>query len=84
MLVLTRKKGESIIVDDCIEISVISVEGDVIKLGIKAPQHISIHRKEIFLQIQQENKLAAEVNFDFDELRVSELLKKITKKNKNN
>ena len=58
MLVLGRKKGESIIIDDQIEIIVISVEGETVKLGIEAPKHITIHRKEVYLEIQEENKKA--------------------------
>lgn len=58
MLVLGRKKGESIVVDDSIEITVTAVEGDTVKLGITAPKHITIHRKEIYLEIQEENKQA--------------------------
>ena len=58
MLVLGRKVGESIIIDDKIEITVTSIEGDLIKLGISAPKEIPIHRKEIYLEIQEENKSA--------------------------
>ncbi len=66
MLVLGRKKGESIIIDDHIEITVTAVEGDTVKLGITAPKHISIHRKEIYLEIKAENKLAtvSELNLE--------------------
>ncbi|WP_341202116.1 carbon storage regulator CsrA [Planomicrobium okeanokoites] len=58
MLVLGRKKGESIIIDDQIEIIVTSVEGETVKLGIEAPKQITIHRKEVYLEIQEENKKA--------------------------
>lgn len=58
MLVLGRKKGESIIVDDNIEITVTAIEGDMVRLGINAPKHITIHRKEVYLEIQEENKQA--------------------------
>ena len=58
MLVLGRKKGESIVIDDHIEITVTSVEGETVKLGIEAPKHITIHRKEVYLEIQEENKRA--------------------------
>ena len=58
MLVLGRKKGESIVIDDHIEITVTSVEGETVKLGIEAPRHITIHRKEVYLEIQEENKRA--------------------------
>jgi carbon storage regulator len=69
MLVLGRKKGESIVVDDNIEITVTAIEGDTVKLGISAPKHIAIHRKEIYLEIQEENRLAVASELDFgDEL----------------
>jgi carbon storage regulator len=55
MLVLTRKPKESIMIGDDIEITVVSIEGDQIKLGINAPKNVDIHRKEIYLSIQQEN-----------------------------
>ena len=58
MLVLTRKAGESIIIADNIEITIIDTKGDQIKLGIKAPRDVEIHRKEIYDVIQQENKQA--------------------------
>ncbi|UJF27085.1 carbon storage regulator CsrA [Planococcus sp. 107-1] len=58
MLVLGRKKGESIVVDDNIEITVTAIEGDMVRLGINAPKHITIHRKEVYLEIQEENKQA--------------------------
>lgn len=60
MLVLTRKKGQSIIIGDSIEIIVLDVQGDQIKLGVNAPRDVPIHRKEVFLEIQDENKKAAE------------------------
>lgn len=58
MLVLGRKKGESIVIDDNIEITVTAIEGDMVRLGISAPKHITIHRKEVYLEIQEENKQA--------------------------
>ncbi|MEK3772571.1 carbon storage regulator CsrA [Paenibacillus sp. FSL R5-0887] len=58
MLVLTRKKGESIIIQNDIVVTVLSVEGDVVKIGISAPKDIDIYRKEIFDAIQQNNQNA--------------------------
>ena len=58
MLVLTRKLNESIMIGNDIEITVLAVEGEQIKLGINAPKKIEIHRKEIYLSIQQENNQA--------------------------
>ncbi|NQD65112.1 carbon storage regulator CsrA [Bacillus haikouensis] len=59
MLVLTRKTGEAIQIGEDIEISVVSVKGDQVKLGINAPKNIEIHRKEIYLTIQEENTEAS-------------------------
>ena len=59
MLALSRKKGESIIIGDHIEIVVLSVSGDQVKLGIAAPRSIAVNRKEIYEQIQIENRKAA-------------------------
>ncbi|TKH33162.1 carbon storage regulator [Paenibacillus polymyxa] len=58
MLVLSRKKGESIVIDNNIVITVLSVEGDNVRLGISAPKDIDIYRKEIFDAIQQNNQKA--------------------------
>lgn len=58
MLVLTRKLNESIMIGNDIEITVLAVEGEQIKLGINAPKKVDIHRKEIYLSIQQENNQA--------------------------
>ena len=59
MLVLTRRTNQSIKIGDDIEITVIEVRGDQVRLGITAPRDIAVHRKEIYLQIQQENVKAA-------------------------
>ncbi len=58
MLALTRKKGESIIIGDNVEVLVISIQGEQVKLGIVAPKTISVHRKEIYDQIKLENEEA--------------------------
>jgi carbon storage regulator len=68
MLVLGRKKGESIIIDDNIEITITSIEGETVKLGIEAPKQITIHRKEIYLEIQEENKQAASNTINVSDL----------------
>ncbi len=62
MLALTRKKGQSIIVDDNIEITVVEVKGDQVRLGISAPRNVKILRKEIFDEIRAENMAAAGVS----------------------
>jgi carbon storage regulator len=55
MLALTRKKSESIMINDNIEVIVLGIQGEQVKLGIIAPKHIPVHRKEIYEQIQAEN-----------------------------
>ncbi|UYG93877.1 carbon storage regulator CsrA [Cytobacillus firmus] len=62
MLVLTRRLKESIMIGDDIEISILSIEGDQVKLGISAPKNVDIHRKEIYLSIQQENSSATQTD----------------------
>jgi carbon storage regulator len=59
MLVLTRKLKEAIQIGDDIEITVLAIQGDQVKLGINAPKHVEIHRKEIYLAIQKENSEAS-------------------------
>jgi carbon storage regulator len=59
MLILTRKSDESVIVDGKIEVKIISIRGDQVRLGFSAPRDISIHRKEVFEAIGRENVLAA-------------------------
>lgn len=58
MLVLTRKKGEAIILNDNIEVVIVGIDGEQVKLGINAPKNIDVHRKEVYLAIQEENMSA--------------------------
>ncbi len=57
MLVLTRKRDESIIISDNIVITVIGIRGDKVRFGIEAPKEVSIHRQEVYEAIQRENIL---------------------------
>lgn len=59
MLVLTRKLGESIAIDDHIKITVVQIKGKQVRLGIKAPKETKIHREEVYDAIQDQNKEAA-------------------------
>lgn len=68
MLVLTRKLNESIIIGDEVKITVVEVKGEQVKLGISAPKRISVHREEVYLEIQKENKKAVETGVDIEEL----------------
>lgn len=56
MLALTRKKGEALVINNNIEVTILEIRGDQIKIGISAPKDVPIYRKEVYLQIQQENK----------------------------
>lgn len=58
MLVLTRKVSESIMIGDDIEVTVIRVAGDKVRFGINAPTSVAVHRKEVFDEIQRENRAA--------------------------
>jgi carbon storage regulator len=64
MLVLSRKTNESIQIGDNIEITVLSVSGDQVKIGINAPKNIEIHRKEVYITIQNENNQATHASVD--------------------
>ncbi|WP_047984508.1 carbon storage regulator CsrA [Ornithinibacillus californiensis] len=68
MLVLTRKLNDAIQIGDDIEIKVLAIEGDQIKLGIAAPKNIEIYRKEIYLDIQNQNNEAANISADLIKL----------------
>lgn len=59
MLALSRKKGESLVVNNNIEITVMDIRGDQVKIGIKAPKEVPVYRKEIYMQIEDANKEAA-------------------------
>ena len=58
MLALTRKKGESLVINNNIEITVLEIRGDQIKIGISAPKEVPIYRKEVYVLIQKENEEA--------------------------
>lgn len=75
MLVITRKKGESILIGDDIEITVSKIEDGSVKLAIKAPKEMAILRKELFEEVQIENKEASNMNID--------ILKNLKMNNKN-
>lgn len=73
MLVLSRKKNESIIIGDHIEVKVLAVEGDQVKLGIVAPKSVKVHRSEVFEAIREQNKEALNTS--------TNLLNQLKKKN---
>jgi len=67
MLVLTRKVDECVMIGDDVEVMVVGLEGDQVKIGIEAPRDIPIHRKEVYEEIQQENIAAAQAPGASDE-----------------
>jgi len=62
MLVLSRKKGQSIMIGNDIEISIIDIQGEQVRIGINAPRNVTVHRKEVFEEIIKENREAALVS----------------------
>jgi carbon storage regulator len=68
MLALTRKKGEALVVNNNIEITVLEIRGEQVKFGISAPKDVPVYRKEVYLQIQKENRAAIDVD-GLDELK---------------
>lgn len=81
MLILTRRKNESIIIDDQIKVTVLELDNNRVQLGIEAPRDISIHREEVYLEIQEENRKAALARVDLSLLKES-LSKGIEEKEK--
>lgn len=59
MLALSRKKNEAIVINNNVEITILEVKGDQVKLGITAPKEIPVYRREVYLQIQEANREAA-------------------------
>lgn len=68
MLALARKINQSIMIGNDVEITLLEIKGDQIKIGIKAPKNVPIYRKEIYAQIQEENKSAGQA-VDVDKIR---------------
>ena len=68
MLALSRKQGESIVIGNNIEITVLEAKGDQVKIGISAPKSVPVCRKEIYAQIQEENREAV-ANLDVESLK---------------
>ena len=61
MLALSRKKNEALIINNNIEITILEIKGEQVKIGISAPKEVPIYRKEVYIQIQNENKEATDV-----------------------
>lgn len=76
MLVLTRKLGESIAIDDHIKIVVVQIKGKQVRLGIKAPKETKIHREEVYQAIQDQNTEASQADLG----SISDLANELNKK----
>ena len=64
MLVLTRKRNQSIMVNDNIELTIIDIQGDQVRVGINAPKDVKVFRKEVYVEMTEENKEASNVTMD--------------------
>jgi len=60
MLVLSRQRDETIMIGDAVEITIVDIRGDKVRLGINAPPQVAVHRKEVYEAIKAENRRAAE------------------------
>ena len=69
MLALARKTNESIMIGNDIEVTLLEIKGDQVKLGISAPKSVAVYRKEIYLQIQEANKEAAGQQIDTEAMK---------------
>ena len=78
MLVLTRKRNQSIVVNDNIELTIIDIQGDQVRLGINAPKDVKVFRKEVYVEMTEENQRASNVQMD-----ALNMLKNAIKKQKN-
>ena len=59
MLVLSRRVGQSIVIGDDVTVTVLEVRGDVVRVGVGAPRHVSVHREELWRELEEANKAAA-------------------------
>lgn len=62
MLALSRKKGEALVINNNVEVTVLEIKGEQVKLGINAPKEVPVYRKEVYVQIQDANKEAVNVD----------------------
>lgn len=62
MLALSRKKNEALIINNNVEITILEVKGDQVKIGIEAPREVPVYRKEVYLQIQEANAASADTS----------------------
>ena len=66
MLILTRKQGEGIAIGNDIRVSILDIHGKSVRIGIQAPKHVPVHREEIYLKVQEQNRIAASESMNAD------------------
>lgn len=82
MLVLSRQRDETIMIGDDIELTVVDIRGDKVRIGIKAPAHVAVHRKEIYDAIKRENEQAAMLGGgDLGAIRPGDINQRRTRRN---
>ena len=69
MLALSRKKGEALVVNNNVEITILEIKGEQVKIGITAPKEVPIYRKEVYVQIQEANKEAMDAESAMEGLK---------------
>ncbi len=69
MLVLSRQRDETIMIGDEVELTIVDIRGDKVRIGIKAPAHVAVHRKEVYDAIRNENQQAASFRGELGALR---------------
>jgi carbon storage regulator len=69
MLILTRRMGETLIIGDDVNVTVLGIKGNQVRLGINAPKDVSVHREEIYLRIQQEKTGDDEIDAHTDDIK---------------
>lgn len=75
MLVLTRKRNQSIMINDNIELTIIDIQGDQVRVGINAPKDVKVFRKEVYVEMTEENKQASNVTMDALSMLKSAIMK---------
>ncbi len=69
MLALSRKKGEALVINNNVEITILEIKGEQVKIGISAPKEVPIYRKEVYVQIQEANKEAMDTDTAMEGLK---------------
>ena len=80
MLVLSRQRDETIMIGDDIELTIVDIRGDKVRIGIKAPTRIAVHRKEVYEAIKRENEEASRIH----DAELADLTPSVTMKNTRN